>query len=96
MHAVVRTFSGPGAKQLFDILEARKTEVETALRAVKGFSGYTLVRTGDGGFSVTVCRDKAGTDESVEVARDWVKKNAAGTGVSAPVVTEGPVILHLK
>ena len=56
----------------------------------------SLVRGTDGGFSVTVCNDKAGADESVEKARDWIAKNAASTGVGAPYVSEGPVILHLK
>ena len=96
MYAVVRTFSGVGAKKLCDLLEARKTEVETALRAVKGFSGYTLMRTGDGGLSVTVCQDKAGTDESVAVARDWVKQNASDIGAAPPTITEGQVILHVN
>jgi uncharacterized protein (DUF1330 family) len=45
---------------------------------------------------VTVCRDKAGTEESLKIARDWITKNAASTGVGAPYVSEGPVILHLK
>ena len=71
-------------------------EVEAVLRKVKGFAGNTLMRTGDGGLSVTVRKDKAGTDESVVVARDWVKKNASGTGVAPPTLTEGSVILHLK
>ena len=37
MHAVVRTYSGKGAKDLFDVLEKRKTEVESLLRPIKGF-----------------------------------------------------------
>ena len=28
MHAVVRNYSGAGAKQLFDVLEERKVDVE--------------------------------------------------------------------
>ncbi|MGX5803713.1 hypothetical protein ACWGS9_21055 [Bradyrhizobium sp. Arg314] len=96
MHAVVRTFNGPGAKKLFDLLDAKKGDLEPLLRGVKGFAGYTLMRTGDGGLSVTVCQDKTGTDESVAIARDWVKKNAAETGVGSPTITEGSVILHLK
>ena len=96
MHAVVRKFSGTGAKELFDLLEAKKGDVETVLRKVKGFTGYTLMRTGDGGLSVTICKDKAGTDESVVVARDWVKKNASGIGVAPPTLSEGSVFLHLK
>ena len=66
------------------------------MRSVKGFVSYTLARSGDGGFSVTVCQDKAGVDESVGKAKDWIAKNAADTGAGAPNVSDGPVILHLK
>ncbi|MBV8429143.1 MAG: hypothetical protein JOZ88_18070 [Hyphomicrobiales bacterium] len=66
------------------------------MRGVKGFVGYTLARTREGTVSVTVCQDKAGADESLTVAREWIAKNAASTGVGAPYVSEGPVILHLK
>ena len=96
MHAVIRTYSGKGAKDLFDVLEKRKTEVESLLRPIKGFVSYTLARSGDGGFSVTVCQDKAGTDESVKAAREWIAKNAGNTGAGAPKVAEGSVITHLK
>ena len=96
MYAVVRTYSGKGAKELFDVLEKRKTEVESVIRPVKGFVSYTLARSGDGGFSVTVCQDKAGTDESSQVARAWVATNAGNTGVGAPTVSEGPVIMQAK
>jgi len=96
MHTVVRSFSGKGAKELFDLLEKNKTDVEKTLRSVKGLVSYTLVRSTDGGFSVTVCNDKAGTDESLQKARDWIAKNAASTGVAAPKVSEGSVVLHFK
>ena len=68
MYAVVRTYSGNGAKELFDVLEKRKSEVEGVMRPIKGFVSYTLARSGDGGFSVTVCQDKAGSDESIKAA----------------------------
>jgi hypothetical protein len=96
MQAVVRTYSGSGAKALFDVLEKQKADVEKQMRSVKGFVSYTLVRSGDGGLSVTVCQDKAGIDESVQRAKDWVAKNAGSTGVGAPSVAAGSVILHLK
>jgi len=96
MHAVTRTYTGPGAKQLFDILDQRKTDVEAELRKVKGFVGYLLMRTNDGGVSVTVCQDKAGTDESVNRARDWVQKNASQANAAPPTISEGSVILLLK
>jgi hypothetical protein len=45
MHAVVRTYSGKGAKGLIDVIEKNKVEVETLIRSVKGFVSYSLVRT---------------------------------------------------
>ena len=96
MHAVIRTYSGKGAKELFDLLEKSKTDVESVLRSVKGFVSYSMIRTSDGGSTVTVCEDKAGTDDSVQKAKDWIGKNASSIGASAPKVSEGPVVLHLK
>jgi restriction endonuclease Mrr len=96
MHAVVRTYSGKGANELFDVLEKRKADVESLIRAVKGFVSYSLIRTADGGVSVTVCRDKTGTDESLQKAKDWIKDNASNTGAGAPAVSEGAVVLQLK
>ena len=83
MYAVVRDYSGKGAGALFDILEQRKAEVESILREVQGFVSYTCARNDAGGFSVTVCQDKTGTDESLRVAKEWIVKNAANTGVGA-------------
>ncbi len=96
MHVVVRTYSGKGAKELFDVLEKRKADVESIMRSVRGFMSYTLARSGDGGYSVTVCQDKAGIDESVQKAREWVATNAGNTGVGAPKVSDGVVIIHVK
>jgi hypothetical protein len=96
MHTVVRNYSGKGAKELFDMLEKHTADVEELMRTVKGFVGYTLARSDDGGFSVTVCHDKAGVDESVQKAKDWIAKNAGSTGAAAPKVSEGSVILHVK
>ena len=96
MQAVTRTYSGKGAKELMDVLEKHKADVQSLLRSVKGFVSYTLARSGDGGFSVTVCNDKAGIDESAQKAKDWVAKNAGSTGVGAPRVSDGTVIVHLK
>ena len=96
MHAVIRNYSGTGATELIDLLEQRKNEVESLIRAVAGFVAYTLIRTEGGGISVTVCQDKAGTDESVELARNWIQENAADLDTAAPAVSEGSVIAQLS
>jgi len=95
MHAVVRSYSGPGASDLFDRIAKSSDEIEELLRGVTGFVSYTALRTADGGATVTVCQDTAGTDESMQVARDWVAQNASDTGVGAPTVLEGAVEMHL-
>jgi hypothetical protein len=95
MHAVMRDYSGTGAKTLFDLLEKKKAEVKNVIMPIKGFVSYTLVRTARGGFSVTICQDKAGTDESIRAARDWIAKNASDARAARPKVSEGAAILHL-
>jgi hypothetical protein len=95
MHAVMRNYSGTGAKKLFDILEKRAADVKEAIMPIKGFVSYSLVRTARGGFSITICQDKEGTDQSTRAARDWIAKNARDTGVGTPKVSEGTVVLQL-
>ena len=96
MHTVVRTYSGQGAKELFDVLEKHAKDVEGIIRSIRGFVSYSLVRTSDGGFSVSVFQDKAGTDESVRKARDWIGQNAGNVGANPPAVSEGLNILQVK
>ena len=60
------------------------------------FLSFSLVRTASGDFSVSVFQDKAGTDESVRVAREWIAKNAANLGAAPPAISEGTVILQVK
>jgi len=95
MHAVIRTYSGAGAKKLVGEFEKHKKDIEQALGAVKGLVSYSLINTGSGGVSVTVCRDKAGADESVRIAGDWIKKNVPSASSTPPTVTEGTVVVHL-
>lgn len=95
MYALSRNYSGPGTKELFDLLEERKSEIETRLRGVDGFVAYTLIRTNEGGVSLTVCQDQDGTDQSSQVVREWIKTNAADLNTNPPTVSKGTVILHL-
>jgi hypothetical protein len=96
MDVVVRTYTGKGSNELFSLLEQRKADVEKLMRAVKGFESYTLARSnnGEGGLSMTVCQDKAGTEESVRVAKDWIAKNAANINMDAPKVSAGTIVIH--
>ena len=93
MYAVVRTYSGQGASELFDLLGQREEDVKALISGVPGFVNYVAARSGDGGVTVTVCEDKAGTEESSRRAAEWVKENVSGTA-NPPTVTEGDTVLH--
>jgi len=95
MHTVIRNYSGQNASKLFDALEENSKDVEKVIRGVPGFVSYTLFRTKNGGASVTVCKDKAGTDESSRRAAKWITDNVK-VSVGAPTITEGDSILQLK
>jgi len=95
MKAIIRKYSGKGAKELIDTLEQHAAELQPLMSSVKGLVSYTLVRSGDGGYSVTVCQDQAGLDESTQKAKDWIAKNAANAGATAPEISVGNVIKHL-
>ena len=74
MHAVVRRYSGTGASALMDVLASNTADIQRLIEGVTGFVSYSLIRTADGGISVTVCQDKAGADDSVQKAKDWIAK----------------------
>jgi hypothetical protein len=93
MHVVLRSYSGQGASELFDLLGQREEDVKALIGGVPGFVSYAAVRSGDGGVTVTVCEDQAGTDESSRRAADWVKQNVSVTP-SPPTITEGDTVLH--
>jgi hypothetical protein len=93
MYVVVRNYNGQGASELFDLLGQREDDVQELISGVPGFIKYAAFRTGDGGITVTMCEDKAGTDESSTRAANWVKENVDAT-VDAPSITEGSTVLE--
>jgi hypothetical protein len=92
MYMVIRSYSGDGASTLFDLILERESEVKDLITAVPGFISYTAFRNGDGGTTVTMCEDKAGTDETSRRAADWVRDNAPKK--VSPAITEGTAFLQ--
>ena len=89
-YVVVRRYQGASA--LFDELARRQAEVEQVIRGVPGFVAYYLVKTDDGGATITVCDDRAGTQESTRRAADWVRQNVPAAAANPPEVTEGEAL----
>src|SRR5947209_20071197 len=92
MHVVIRRYRGQGSAELISTLEQRRADVEQVIRGVPGFIAYVLVRTQDGGMSITACQDRAGTEESTRRAAEWIRQNIRGTSVNPPEVIEGESI----
>ena len=93
MYVAVRSYSGQGASELFDVLGQSEEDVQTLISSVPGFVSYAAFRSGDGGMTVTICQDKAGTDESSRRGAKWVKENVSTTGSPPVVITEGSTVL---
>jgi quinol monooxygenase YgiN len=65
------------------------------IRKANGFVRYYWLDTGKGeGVSVGVFRDKAGADESVRLAADFVREHLSKLMTSKPEIIEGPVVAH--
>ena len=63
------------------------------LEEVPGFIAYYWIDAGDGVMaSLSVYEDQNGADKSVELARAWVRENAAELIPNPPQITEGHVV----
>jgi hypothetical protein len=65
------------------------------LKNAKGFVRYYWLDTGKGeGASISVYKDKAGADESVRLAAQFVRDRMSKLLTQKPEVIEGPVKAH--
>jgi len=65
------------------------------LKKAKGFVRYYWLDTGAGeGASLSVFKDKAGADESIRIAAEFVKAQMSSLLSQKPEVIEGPVRAH--
>ena len=81
--------------EIFDLIQQREEDVKALITGVPGFVTYAAVRGGDGGVTMTVCEDKAGTDESSRRAVEFVKENLSVTA-DPPAITEGETVLQVS
>ena len=67
------------------------------IRKANGFIRYYWLDTGNGeGASFGLFRDKAGADESVRLAADFVRDHLSKLLRSKPEIVEGPVVVVLQ
>jgi hypothetical protein len=92
MHAVIRRYTG--ATKLIEEMNKKTQEVERVLTTVPGFAAYHAVRSGDTLVTISVCRDRSGTDETTRRAAEWVRANLPAGAVGAPEITDGEAFLN--
>jgi len=94
MFAVIRHYHF-NPKDGAEIDRRIREEFVPIIKNGKGFVRYYWLDSGDGeGASLSVFKDKAGADESVRLAADWVKENLSKLLIEKPEVIEGPVKAH--
>jgi len=91
MHVVVRHYEG--SSKLIEELVDRRKDVEQLIRGVDGFVAYYLLRTADGGASISVFQNEAGTKESTKRAAAYIKENLGDVAAGPPVIIEGPTVI---
>ena len=64
------TYSGKRAAETNDLIIARKRDLKRLMHTVKGFADYSVVKTEDGGFTITVSRSEKASDAITAAARD--------------------------
>jgi hypothetical protein len=94
MFAVVRHyhFDKKDSKEIDRMVQ---DEFVPLIKKAKGFVRYYWLDTGAGeGASFGVFKDKAGADESVRLAADFIKTKMAKVVMQKPEVIEGPIKAH--
>jgi hypothetical protein len=92
MHVVVRHYKG--SSKLIDELVTRERDVRELISGVDGFVAYYLIRSEDGGASISVFRDAAGTAESTKRAAAYLKENLDGVAAGPPEIIEGAAVVN--
>ncbi len=93
MYATIRTY--PGNSDLADQLAGYRGDIEELLTSIPGFRSWVCVKADNGCTTITVCDDKAGTEESTRRAAAWLTEHASEISFSKPEVTGGEVTIDL-
>ena len=94
MFAVIRHYHF-NPKDSAEIDRRVREEFVPIVKKAKGFVRYYWLDTGKGeAASVSVFRDKAGADESVHLAAEYVKGHLSKFITQKPEIIEGPIKAH--
>jgi heme-degrading monooxygenase HmoA len=93
-YAVVRHYKG--STDLIDELSRRLDDVQNIISGIEGFISYALVRTDDGGYSVSIYETTEGVEESTRQAREYIQQNLGDLKAATPEVLQGETLLQFN
>lgn len=96
MHATIRRYESIDQSRTSELVKKADESLLPTLRELPGFTGYSLIDTGNGVMtSVGFFDTEAQADESTRVAGSWLREQELETALpNPPKITSGKVVVH--
>jgi hypothetical protein len=96
MFATIRRYESIDKARADELVKKADETLLPSLSGLPGFSGYSLIDTGNGVMSsISFFDTSAHADESSRVASNWVREQKLETALpTAPKITSGEVVVH--
>ena len=95
MYCVVRQYKMKPVEDLDKLIDLIRDGFLPIITKAPGYVGYSVARSAEGDLVTTgFFQDRAGADESVRLAADWVRDNMSWAVDGPPKVTEGEIRLQ--
>lgn len=93
MYVAIRLYDG--VKSPDEVAAKVRDEFLPVISKIPGFQEYYAVKSGNGKMaSVSVFKDKAGADQSVQTATNWLQKNMSQFLPNPPQTISGEMVAH--
>ena len=96
MFATIRRYESIDKARTDELVKKADETLLPSLSELPGFSGYSLIETGNGVMSsISYFDTSEHADESTRVASNWVREQKLETVLpNAPKITSGEVVVH--
>ena len=94
MHATIRVYLGMAGQA--GRFAAHRVELEQLMGSVPGLLTFHLIETAEGVATVTVCHDRAGSDEATGRLLLWTDDRIPDLAHREPLVVGGEVIAAMN
>ena len=96
MFATIRRYEAIDQARTSELVKKADETLLPSLSELPGFSGYSLIETGNGVMSsISFFDTSAHADESTRLASNWVREQKLETALpNPPKITSGEVVVH--